>query len=139
VGGLRQRFRLINLHGQRIGPKRLLDPPINCIINHFSLWQIDSAQLYRVAVDLSRTRLGARAMRGGWRRQPGNDGKSRVLITADVVRAAAEQPREQRISSARTIPTLAPQRVFRLTPFLSLAHRWPSARWFCGRGVRLPG
>ena len=37
----------------------------------------------------------ARAMRGGWRRQPGNDGKSRVLITADVVRAAAEQPREQ--------------------------------------------
>jgi polyhydroxyalkanoate synthesis regulator phasin len=34
-------------------------------------------------------------MRGGWRRQPGNDGKARVLITADVVRAAAEQPREQ--------------------------------------------
>src|SRR6516162_6734123 len=37
----------------------------------------------------------ARALRGGWRRQPGNDGKARVLITADVVRAAAEQPREQ--------------------------------------------
>jgi hypothetical protein len=36
----------------------------------------------------------ARAMRGGWRRQPGNDGKSRVLITADVARAAAEQPRK---------------------------------------------
>ena len=37
----------------------------------------------------------ARAMRGGWRRQAGNDGKARVLITADVVRAAAEQPRKQ--------------------------------------------
>jgi hypothetical protein len=37
----------------------------------------------------------ARALRGGWRRQPGNDGKARVLITADAVRAAAEQPREQ--------------------------------------------
>jgi hypothetical protein len=36
-----------------------------------------------------------RALRGGWRRQPGNDGKARVLITSDVVRAAAEQPREQ--------------------------------------------
>jgi hypothetical protein len=37
----------------------------------------------------------ARAMRGGWRRQRGNDGRARVLITADVVRTAAEQPREQ--------------------------------------------
>ena len=44
---------------------------------------------------VSAAAVRARAMRGGWRRQPGNDGKSRVLITADVVRAAAEQPREQ--------------------------------------------
>jgi len=38
---------------------------------------------------------GARALRGGWRRMGGNDGKARVLLTQDVVRAAAEQPREQ--------------------------------------------
>ena len=44
---------------------------------------------------VSAAAVRARAMRGGWRRQPGNDGKSRVLITADVVRAAAEQPHEQ--------------------------------------------
>jgi hypothetical protein len=44
---------------------------------------------------VSAAAVRARAMRGGWRRQPGNDGKARVLITADVVRAAAEQPREQ--------------------------------------------
>jgi chromosome segregation ATPase len=37
----------------------------------------------------------ARALRGSWRRMPGNDGKARVLLTQDVVRAAAEQPREQ--------------------------------------------
>jgi hypothetical protein len=37
----------------------------------------------------------ARALRGGWRRTAGNDGKARVLLTQDVVRAAAEQPREQ--------------------------------------------
>src|SRR5271168_5306675 len=37
----------------------------------------------------------ARALRGGWRRMGGNDGKARVLLTQDVVRAAAEQPREQ--------------------------------------------
>jgi hypothetical protein len=37
----------------------------------------------------------ARALRGGWRRMPGNDGKARVLLTQDVVRAAAERPREQ--------------------------------------------
>jgi hypothetical protein len=34
----------------------------------------------------------ARALRGGWRRQLGNDGKARVLITQEAVRAAAEQP-----------------------------------------------
>jgi hypothetical protein len=33
----------------------------------------------------------ARALRGGWRRMGGNDGKARVLLTQDVVRAAAEQ------------------------------------------------
>ena len=44
---------------------------------------------------VSAAAVRARAMRGGWRRQPGNDGKARVLITADVVRAAAEQPHEQ--------------------------------------------
>ena len=44
---------------------------------------------------VSAAAVRARALRGGWRRQPGNDGKARVLITADVVRAAAEQPREQ--------------------------------------------
>jgi chromosome segregation ATPase len=37
----------------------------------------------------------APALRGGWRRMSGNDGKARVLLTQDVVRAAAEQPREQ--------------------------------------------
>jgi chromosome segregation ATPase len=37
----------------------------------------------------------ARALRGGWRRMSGNDGKARVLLTQNVVRAAAEQPREQ--------------------------------------------
>ena len=37
----------------------------------------------------------ARALRVGWRRMSGNDGKARVLLTQDVVRAAAEQPREQ--------------------------------------------
>jgi DNA repair exonuclease SbcCD ATPase subunit len=37
----------------------------------------------------------ARALRGGWRRMGENDGKARVLLTQDVVRAAAEQPREQ--------------------------------------------
>jgi chromosome segregation ATPase len=37
----------------------------------------------------------ARALRGGWRRMAGNDGEARVLLTQDVVRAAAEQPREQ--------------------------------------------
>jgi hypothetical protein len=43
---------------------------------------------------VSAAAVRARAMRGGWRRQPGNDCKSRVLITADVARAAAEQPRK---------------------------------------------
>jgi hypothetical protein len=51
---------------------------------------------------VSAAAVRARAMRGGWRRQPGNDGKARVLITADVVRAAAEQPREQ----PRKVPSL---------------------------------
>jgi hypothetical protein len=37
----------------------------------------------------------ARALRGGWRRQPGNDGKARVWITPEVVHAAAQHPREQ--------------------------------------------
>jgi chromosome segregation ATPase len=37
----------------------------------------------------------ARALRGGWRRTAGNDGKARVLLTQEVVRAAAEQPRDQ--------------------------------------------
>jgi hypothetical protein len=37
----------------------------------------------------------ARALRGGWRRMSGNDGKARVLLTQDIVRAAADQPREQ--------------------------------------------
>jgi hypothetical protein len=44
---------------------------------------------------ISPAAIRARALRHGWRRQPGNDGKARVLITPDVVRAAAEQPREQ--------------------------------------------
>jgi hypothetical protein len=51
---------------------------------------------------VSAAAVRARALRGGWRRQPGNDGKARVLITADVVRAAAEQPREQ----PRKVPSL---------------------------------
>jgi hypothetical protein len=46
-------------------------------------------------LNVSPAAVRARALRGGWRRQPGNDGKARVLITADIVRAAAEQPREQ--------------------------------------------
>ena len=53
---------------------------------------------YEQAADrlhVSPAAVRARAMRGGWRRQPGNDGKARVLITEEVVRAAAEQPREQ--------------------------------------------
>jgi chromosome segregation ATPase len=37
----------------------------------------------------------ARALRGGWRRMGGNDGKARVLLTQDIVRATAEQPRER--------------------------------------------
>jgi hypothetical protein len=44
---------------------------------------------------ISPAAIRARALRHGWRRQPGNDGKARVLITPEVVRAAAEQPREQ--------------------------------------------
>jgi hypothetical protein len=50
---------------------------------------------------VSAAAVRARALRGGWRRQPGNDGKARVLITADVVRAAAEQPREQPLDRPR--------------------------------------
>jgi DNA repair exonuclease SbcCD ATPase subunit len=37
----------------------------------------------------------ARALRGGWRRMAGNDGKARVLLTQDVVRLATEHTREQ--------------------------------------------
>jgi chromosome segregation ATPase len=43
----------------------------------------------------------ARALRGGWRRQPGNDGKARVLITQEAVRAAAEQPSSPRAKPAK--------------------------------------
>src|ERR1700683_3853514 len=53
---------------------------------------------------VSAAAVRARAMRGGWRRQAGNDGKARVLITADVVRAAAEQPREQPRKQPRKPP-----------------------------------
>jgi hypothetical protein len=44
---------------------------------------------------LSPAAVRARALRGGWRRMSGNDGKARVLLPQEVVRAAAEQPREQ--------------------------------------------
>jgi hypothetical protein len=42
----------------------------------------------------------ARALRGGWRRQSGNDGKARVLITQEAVRAAAQQPSRPRAKPA---------------------------------------
>jgi hypothetical protein len=41
----------------------------------------------------------ARALRGGWRRQLGNDRKARVLITQEAVRATAEQPISPRAKS----------------------------------------
>src|SRR6516162_4884179 len=44
----------------------------------------------------------ARALRGGWRRQPGNDGKARVLITQEAVRAAAERPSSPRAKPAKS-------------------------------------
>ena len=44
----------------------------------------------------------ARALRGGWRRQPGNDGKARVLITQEAVRAAAERPSSPRAKPANS-------------------------------------
>jgi hypothetical protein len=40
----------------------------------------------------------ARALRGGWRRMSGKRRQSKVLLTRDVVRAAAEQLREQPIA-----------------------------------------
>jgi hypothetical protein len=47
---------------------------------------------------LSPAAVRARALRGGWRRMSGNDGKARVLLTQEVVRAAAEQPRKPPIA-----------------------------------------
>jgi hypothetical protein len=48
----------------------------------------DAGARLRVSIAAMR----ARALRGGWRRQLGNDGKARVLITPEAARAAAEQP-----------------------------------------------
>ena len=56
----------------------------------------EAGERLRISVEAVR----ARALRGGWRRQPGNDGKARVLITQEAVRAAASLPSSPRAKPA---------------------------------------